>query len=65
MVKNGSVGEKVIGWSRSAGSGQLAMSSISASCQKQSANATAKATIETISRERSSSRCSTRVSRSS
>ena len=64
MVKNGSVGDSVIGTVPS-GSGQFAMSSISVSCQKQSANATPNAIRETMSRDRNSSRCSTRVKRSS
>src|ERR671916_1648574 len=41
------------------------MSSMSASCQKQSAKATPKATSEMMIRVRSSSRCSTSVRRSS
>src|SRR3954454_3944842 len=61
---NGSVTPKVIGV-RSPGSGALAISSSLLFCQKQSAKATPKAEIETTIRERSSSRCSTRVSRSS
>ena len=40
MVKNGSVTPKVSGSAVSAGSGALAISSISAFCQKQSAKAT-------------------------
>jgi len=44
VVKNGSVGDSVTGTVPS-GSGQLAMSSISASCQKHRANATPKTTI--------------------
>src|SRR5436309_11813330 len=62
---NGSVTPKVSSLSWSEGSGPLAMSSSRWFCQKQSASATPKTASETIRRARSSSRCSTRVRRSS
>src|SRR3954466_12814241 len=64
VVVNGSATANVIGVV-SPGSGALATSSSVLFCQKQSAAATAKAESETTIRVRSSSRCSTRVSRSS
>jgi hypothetical protein len=64
VAVNGSATPKVIGV-RSPGSGALAISSSLPFCQKQSVAATAKAEIEKTIRVRSSSRCSTSVSRSS
>ncbi len=64
VVVNGSATPKVIGV-LSPGSGAFAMSSSQLFCQKQSAKATLNATIEMTMRVRSSSRCSTSVSRSS
>ena len=65
MVKNGSVGLKVIGLGAFAGSGSFAMSSSISSCQKQNAIAITRTTPEKMIRLRSSSRCSTSVRRSS
>jgi hypothetical protein len=64
VVVKGSATPKVIGV-RSPGRGEFAMSSSRLFCQKQSAKATANEAIEMIIRVRSSSRCSTSVSRSS
>src|SRR6476660_6319483 len=61
---NGSVGLKVVGV-KLPGRGPFAMSSSRWFCQKQRANATPKTARETMILVRSSSRCSTRVSRSS
>src|SRR6266550_69000 len=62
---NGSVTPKVSRRSWLLGNGPLAMSSSMWFCQKQRASATPKTASETIRRARSSSRCSTRVRRSS
>ena len=64
VVVKGSATPKVIGV-RSPGSGAFAMSSSRLFCQKQRPKATENATIEMMMRVRSSSRCSTSVSRSS
>ena len=64
VVVNGSATPKVIGV-RLPGSGALAMSSRRLFCQKQRPKATENATTEMTMRVRSSSRCSTSVSRSS
>ena len=62
VVVKGSVTPKVSSCSWSDGSGPEAISSSRWFCQKQSARATPKTARQTISRLRSSSRCSTRVS---
>ena len=64
VVVNGSATPKVIGV-RSPGSGSLAMSSSRLFCQKQIAAKTPNTTSVVMIRVRSSSRCSTSVSRSS
>ena len=64
VVKKGSVTLKVSG-SLSPGSGPLAICSSRLFCQKQSAIDAARTTAEKMIRERSSSRCSTSVIRSS
>ena len=57
----GSVTPRVSSRSWPAGSAALATSSSSWFCQKQSASATPKMAMQTTSRARSSSRCSTRL----
>src|SRR6185295_3707299 len=64
VVVNGSVTPKVSSWSWSDGSGPAASSSSRWFCQKQRASDTPNTAAQTISRLRSSSRCSTRVRRS-
>src|SRR5919198_6627838 len=64
VVRNGSAGLSVIGF-LPAGSGPLTTSSSRWFCQKQRPTATASTARQTMIRVRSSSRCSTRVRRSS
>jgi hypothetical protein len=65
VVVNGSVTPSVSGWSYLSGSGLLTISRMRWFCQPQTANATTKAPIATMIRERSSSRWATSVSCSS